>query len=232
MLFLFAKISSMRLYNFLKNKYNLTKSETKDFYNNHLIYINESKATLLSLINENDIICIDGKTVNTNIDYVYYAFYKPIGVECTCNTNIENNIKTYTNIKIRVFPIGRLDKDSEGLILLTNDQEICNKVLNKDNHIEKEYIVSVDKVIDDDFIYNMSNGVEILNTKTQKCTVKKIDDYTFDIILNEGMNRQIRRMCKALGYNVTNLKRVRFGAVNLDLEIGEIRKIKISDFCK
>ncbi len=220
----------MRLYNFLKNKYNLTKSETKDFYNNHLIYINDSKASLLSIIREEDIIRIDNNIIDTNINYQYYAFYKPIGIECTCNTNIENNIKTYTNINIRVFPIGRLDKDSEGLIILTNDQEICNKVLNKDNHIEKEYIVTVDNKVDDNFIYNMSNGVEILNTKTLKCVVYKIDDYTFDIILNEGMNRQIRRMCKALGYNVTNLKRVRFGSLKLDLEIGEIRKINLKDF--
>ncbi len=220
----------MRLYNFLKNKYNLTKSEVSTFYNNHDIYINNTKALLLSKINEGDLLYIDNILIDTKIDYLYYAFYKPVGVECTCNTNKETNIKTYTNIDTRVFPIGRLDKDSEGLIILTNNQEICNKVLNKDNHIEKEYIVKVDLPITDEFIYNMSCGVKILNTITKECIVKRIDDYTFDIILKEGMNRQIRRMSKTLGYNVVNLKRVRFGCLVLDLDVGEIKKIDLEDF--
>lgn len=220
----------MRLYNFLKNKYNLTKSEVNDFYNNHSIYIGNTKALLLSKINDNDKLYIDNLLIDTNITYLYYAFNKPAGVECTCSHLVENNIKDYTNIKERVFPIGRLDKDSEGLIILTNNQEICNKVLNKDNHIEKEYVVRVDKTITSEFINNMSNGVRILNTKTKECIVNKIDDYTFDIILKEGMNRQIRRMCKALGFNVLNLERIRFGKLKLDLKLGEIKQISLEDF--
>lgn len=220
----------MRLYNFLKNKYNLTKSEVNDFYNNHSIYIGDTKALLLSKINDNDKLYIDNILIDTNITHLYYAFNKPVGVECTCNHLVENNIKDYTNIKERVFPIGRLDKDSEGLIVLTNDQEICNKVLNKDNHIEKEYVVKVDKPITCEFIFNMSNGVQILNTKTKECIVKKIDNYTFDIILKEGMNRQIRRMCKALGYKVLYLERIRFGNLKLDLKSGETKQIRLEDF--
>lgn len=222
----------MRLYNFLKNKYNLTKSEVDNFFESHTIYLDDTKATLLSKIEENTKLYIDGILTDTKIDKVYYAFYKPRSIECTCNTNIKDNIKDYVNIHEKVFPIGRLDKESEGLIILTNDQEICNKVLNKDNHIEKEYIVTTDKVINDEFIKGMSSGVKILNTVTRKCKVSRVDDYTFDIILNEGMNRQIRRMCKSFGYNVLMLKRVRFGSLELDLDIGDIKKIKLEDFYK
>lgn len=222
----------MRLYNFLKNKFKLTKSEVDAFFVNHSIYINDTKATLLSKIEEDTKLYIDGALINTKIDKVYYAFYKPRSIESTCNTDIKDNIRDYVKQDDKVFPIGRLDKESEGLIILTNDQEICNKVLNKDNHIEKEYLVKTDKVITDDFIKCMSSGVKILNTVTKKCIVSKIDDYTFDIILNEGMNRQIRRMCKVFGYNVLSLKRIRFGSLELDLDVGEIKKINLEDFYK
>lgn len=218
----------MRLYNFLKNKYNLSKSELNNFYNNHTILLDDTKATLLSII-DTKVLKIDNQIIDTNIELVYYMYNKPIGVECTNNTNIDNNIKSIVNIKERVFPIGRLDKDSRGLIILTNDQAICNEVLNKDNHIEKEYIVKVDKIITEEFITNMSRGVSILNRITKPCIVKRIDDYTFDIILKEGLNRQIRRMCKALNYTVIDLQRIRFGSLVLDIDENCKKLIKLEN---
>jgi 23S rRNA pseudouridine2604 synthase len=158
--------------------------------------------------------------------FVYLAFHKPVGIVCTTDTGVEkDNIIDFINYPKRIFPIGRLDKPSEGLIFLTNDGDIVNKILRARNHHEKEYIVSVDKPINADFVIAMSNGVPILDTITRKCKVEPIDKFTFKIILTQGLNRQIRRMCDYLGYNVTRLKRVRIMNVKLDIPVGKWRYI-------
>ena len=155
---------------------------------------------------------------------VYIAFNKPKGIVCTTDTRREkNNIIDFINYPKRIFPIGRLDKPSQGLIFLTSDGDIVNKILRANNQHEKEYIVLVDKVINSDFISKMSNGIPILGTLTNKCHVQKLASRKFKIILTQGLNRQIRRMCEYLGYNVKELKRVRIMNINLDVKVGEWR---------
>jgi 23S rRNA pseudouridine2604 synthase len=157
---------------------------------------------------------------------VYIAFHKPVGIVCTTDTKVEkDNIIDYINFPKRIFPIGRLDKPSEGLIFLTNDGDIVNKILRARNNHEKEYIVSVDKPITNDFIQKMSNGVPILDTVTRKCFVEQTGRFEFRIILTQGLNRQIRRMCEYLNYDVYRLKRTRIMNVELDLPIGKWRYI-------
>jgi 23S rRNA pseudouridine2604 synthase len=172
-----------------------------------------------------DEIRVDGKILSkSQDDFVYLAFNKPKGIVCTTDAGVEkDNIIDFINYPKRIFPIGRLDKLSEGLILLTNDGEIVNKILKARNYHEKEYIVQVDKPIDADFIQKMSNGVPILNTITRKCKVISIDKYHFKIILTQGLNRQIRRMCEYLGYKVLRLRRIRIMNIKLDVPVGKWR---------
>jgi len=164
---------------------------------------------------------------------IYIAFNKPKGIVCTTNTKVEkNNIIDYINYPKRIFPIGRLDKLSEGLILLTNDGDIINKILRSRNNHDKEYIVTLNKPISQDFINKMSDGIPILGRTTKKCFVKKIENKKFKIILTEGLNRQIRRMCEYLNYRVVKLKRVRIMNINLDLDIGKYRLLTGSELKK
>lgn len=172
--------------------------------------IEEGRVTLNGIVPEmgtkvapNDIVEVDGEQIfNTKVKRTYIAFNKPVGIVCTTDTRVEkNNIIDYINYPTRIFPIGRLDKDSEGLILLTDDGDIVNKILRASNNHEKEYIVSVDKPISQTFVERMSSGVPILNTTTKQCKVKKISQKTFKIVLTQGLNRQIRRMCEYLGYS-------------------------------
>ncbi len=174
-----------------------------------------------------DEVRVDGKLINkSKDDFVYIAFNKPIGIVCTTDTRVEkNNIIDYINYPKRIFPIGRLDKPSEGLIFLTNDGDIVNKILRARNNHEKEYIVTVNKFITRDFIQKMSNGVPILDTITRKCKIEQLNTNTFKIILTQGLNRQIRRMCEYLDYRVTKLKRVRIMNVKLDLPVGKWRNL-------
>lgn len=155
---------------------------------------------------------------------VYLAFNKPVGIVCTTDTRVEkDNIIDYINYPKRIFPIGRLDKPSEGLIFLTNDGDIVNKILRARNNHEKEYIVSVDKPVTKDFIRRMRSGIPILGTVTRRCFAEQTARNEFRIILTQGLNRQIRRMCEYLGYRVTRLKRVRIMNVDLDVEVGKWR---------
>ncbi|MDT0689495.1 23S rRNA pseudouridine(2604) synthase RluF [Salegentibacter sp. F188] len=157
---------------------------------------------------------------------VYLAFNKPVGIVCTTDTRVEkDNIIDYINYPKRIFPIGRLDKPSEGLIFLTNDGDIVNKILRARNNHEKEYIVSVNKPITKDFINRMGSGIPILGTTTKKCEVEQLGKYEFRIILTQGLNRQIRRMCEFLGYEVTSLKRIRIMNVQLDVPVGKWREL-------
>ncbi|MDC6479071.1 23S rRNA pseudouridine(2604) synthase RluF [Flavobacteriaceae bacterium] len=157
---------------------------------------------------------------------VYIAFNKPIGIVCTTDTRVEkDNVIDYINYPTRIFPIGRLDKPSEGLILLTNDGDIVNKILRARNNHEKEYIVTVNKPVTTEFVEKMANGIPILDTITRKCVVEQIHKNQFRIILTQGLNRQIRRMCEYLDYRVVKLKRIRIMNIELDLGVGKYRDL-------
>lgn len=159
-------------------------------------------------------------------EHVYIAFNKPVGIVSTTDTKAEkDNIIDFINHPKRIFPIGRLDKPSEGLILLTSDGDIVNKILRAKNNHEKEYLVTVDRMLTSDFIQKMSKGVPILGTITNPCEVEAIGKYKFRIVLTQGLNRQIRRMCEYLGYTVTKLKRIRIMNIPLDLPIGQWRDL-------
>lgn len=173
------------------------------------VTINGKDAHKGNRVGENDIVLVDGEPVKKKKAAVYLLLNKPKGVTCTTDLKDKTNIIDFVNYKSRIFPIGRLDKRSEGLIFLTNDGDIVNKILRAGNNHEKEYIVTVDKPITIDFINKMRNGVRILGTVTQKCFVKQEGPNRFKIILTQGLNRQIRRMCEALGYSVEALKRIR-----------------------
>ena len=175
-----------------------------------------------------DKISIDDKLIHfSKKEPIYIAFNKPTGVVCTTDTRVEkNNIIDYIGHPERIFPIGRLDKDSQGLILLTNDGDIVNKILRSRNNHQKEYIVRVDKPITNDFIQRMSNGVPILDTITKKCYVNKISNFEFKIILTQGLNRQIRRMCEVLKYKVKKLKRIRIMNIHLNVDLGKWRNLE------
>ena len=196
--------------------------------------INEGRVTINGKVPEmgtkiapSDEVRVDGKIITeTKEKPVYIAFNKPIGIVCTTDTKVEkDNIIDYINYPSRIFPIGRLDKPSEGLIFLTNDGDIVNKILRAKNNHEKEYLVTVDKVITQDFITKMSNGIPILDTVTRNCKVSQVNKYTFNITLTQGLNRQIRRMCEYLEYEVTKLKRVRIMNIPLDVPVGKWRNI-------
>ncbi len=178
-------------------------------------------------ISQNDAVAVDGKpVVNSKESFVYLAFNKPVGIVCTTDTSVEkDNIIDFINYPKRIFPIGRLDKPSEGLILLTDDGDIVNKILRASNNHEKEYIVKVDKPISQTFIERMSGGIPILDRVTKKCKVEKLNTYEFRIVLTQGLNRQIRRMCEYLNYEVETLKRVRIMNIKLDMPLGEYREL-------
>ena len=173
-----------------------------------------------------DEVRVDGKLVREKFEKpVYLAFNKPVGIECTTNLDVRYNIVDFINYPKRIFPIGRLDKASEGLIFMTNDGDIVNKILRARNNHEKEYIVTVNKLITDRFIQKMANGIPILDTVTKKCKVEQISKTVFRIILTQGLNRQIRRMCEYLGYEVTALKRTRIINITLDVPVGRYRDL-------
>ena len=192
------------------------------------VKINGEITEIGSKVEEGDQVEVEGqKIINpTKQKNIYLAFNKPIGIVCTTDRRVEpDNIIDFIKYPTRVFPIGRLDKLSEGLIFLTNDGDIVNKILRARNNHEKEYIVSVNRPINKDFIQSMSNGVEILDTITKNCFVKQLGQKKFKIILTQGLNRQIRRMCESLGYRVKSLKRVRIMNIKLDVPTGKYREI-------
>ncbi len=188
------------------------------------VTINGEVASKGNRVLENDVVEVDGEPLKKKKATVYIALNKPQGITCTTDLKDKTNIIDFVNYKSRIFPIGRLDKRSEGLIFLTNDGDIVNKILRAGNQHEKEYVVSVDKPLNLDFIKAMRSGVRILGVTTQKCFVQQEGPNRFRIILTQGLNRQIRRMCEALGYNVESLKRTRIMTMNLKgLEPGRWR---------
>ena len=191
------------------------------------VKINDKVPELGTKIQPGDTVHVDGNLVsNPEEDFVYLAFNKPVGIVCTTDTRVEkDNIIDFIGYPKRIFPIGRLDKPSEGLILLTSDGDIVNKILRARNNHEKEYIVKVNKPITKDFIFKMSNGLPILDTVTRKCEVEQLNKFEFKIVLTQGLNRQIRRMCEFLLFDVVTLKRIRIMNIQLDLAVGEYREL-------
>lgn len=189
------------------------------------VTINGKVPEMGTKVSAKDEIRVDGKLINEAQEKpVYIAFNKPVGIVCTTDTRVEkDNIIDYINYPTRIFPIGRLDKPSEGLIFLTNDGDIVNKILRARNHHEKEYLVTVNKLITPEFLEMMRNGVPILDTITRKCKVEQISKFKFKIILTQGLNRQIRRMCEYLDYQVISLRRVRIMNITLDVPLGQWR---------
>jgi 23S rRNA pseudouridine2604 synthase len=200
--------------------------------------IEQGRVTINGLVPEmgtkitpGDEVRVDGKLiVAPKEEFIYIAFNKPVGIVCTTdNSREKDNIIDFINHPKRIFPIGRLDKPSEGLIFLTNDGDIVNKILRARNNHEKEYIVTVNKPITQDFIDKMSKGVPILDTVTRECYVRQNNPYTFTIILTQGLNRQIRRMCEFLDYKVVKLKRIRIMNIVLDVPVGKWRYLNPSE---
>ena len=191
------------------------------------VRVNGAPAELGTQVNEGDVVEVDGKPVAAQrSETVYIALNKPVGITCTTERHIPGNIIDYVNHPHRIFPIGRLDKDSEGLILLTNNGDIVNEILREENAHEKEYVVTVDRPVTDDFLFGMANGVDILDTRTKPCKVRRIGKNIFGIILTQGLNRQIRRMCAAFDYKVRRLQRVRVVNIRLDgIKVGQWRAL-------
>ncbi len=213
-----------RLNKFLSESGFCSRREADRMIEQGRIRVNGAIPELGTKVTSEDEITVDGKPLNAKPELVYLAFNKPVGITCTTDTHIKDNIVDFLNYPSRIFPIGRLDKPSEGLIFLTNDGDIVNKILRAGNNHEKEYIVTVDRPISADFIRLMSEGIPILDTVTKKCFVKMESKFVFRIILTQGLNRQIRRMCEALNYEVTKLKRIRIMNVSLDgIKTGEWR---------
>ena len=186
------------------------------------ILVNGELPQMGQKVSPDDKIEINGEKIqDPKKEHVYLAFNKPVGVVCTTDQRDKDNIIDFINYPQRIFPIGRLDKPSEGLILLTSNGDIVNKILRSRYNHEKEYIVTVNKLVSEDFIKRMRNGIPILDTVTKKCEVESISKFTFRIILTQGLNRQIRRMCEYLGYEVTKLKRVRIMNIKLNCSVGE-----------
>ncbi|MDZ5471699.1 23S rRNA pseudouridine(2604) synthase RluF [Bacillus sp. 31A1R] len=190
------------------------------------VTINGKVAQMGSQVEPGDDVRVNGSQLRVASNYVYIALNKPVGITSTTERHIKGNIIDLVNHPLRIFNIGRLDKDSDGLILLTNDGDIVNEILRAENRHEKEYIVTVDKPVTADFLKKMSEGVEILDTKTLPCKTKQLSKYEFQIILTQGLNRQIRRMCAALGYGVQRLQRVRIMNIHLgNLPLGQWRDL-------
>ena len=211
----------MRINKLLSNYGYCSRKEANRLIEEERVYVNGELCRKGQWVKEEDFITLDGEQVKQK-EKIYLAFNKPRGVVCTSAKDKEENIIDFINYKEYIFPVGRLDKESEGLIFLTNDGDFADRIISSEYYHEKEYIVKVDKIIDEDFIFNMGKGVEILGQVTRPCIVKKVDDYTFKIILTQGLNKQIRRMCSAFGYKVLELKRIRIVSFSLgNLLVGE-----------
>lgn len=226
--------TSMRINKYLSEKGICSRREADRFIAEGRVKINDETAVVGSKVSNEDIVKLDDKIVSQKKQKrIYIAFNKPVGIICTTDSSIKNNIIDYINYPERIFHVGRLDKESEGLILLTNDGDIVNKILRASNNHEKEYLVTVDKPVTDDFLKKMSSGVPILNTITKPCKTERKSKYVFKIILTQGLNRQIRRMCSYFGYNVIKLKRIRIMNIKLgSLPVGSWRYLTSSELEK
>lgn len=221
----------MRINKFLSEAGVCSRRGADKWITDKRVKINDDFATLGSQVEESDVVKVDGEVITIDKGYVYIVLNKPRGITSTTERHIKGNVVDYVNHSERIFHIGRLDKDSEGLLLLTSDGDIVNEILRAENAHEKEYVVSVDKPITKEFIKQMSSGVKILDQMTLPAKVEQVNDRTFKIILTQGLNRQIRRMCEALGYNVNKLKRIRIMNITIDnLKYGEWRDLTKEEF--
>lgn len=216
-----------RLNKFLSESGYCSRRQADKLIEEKRITVNGKLPELGTKVSAADCIAVDGKAISQKKEEnIYLAFNKPIGIECTTNERVRDNIISFINYPKRIFPIGRLDKDSEGLILLTDDGDIVNKILRAANFHEKEYLVTVNKTIAPGFLEKMGQGVPVLDTVTRKCKVEKVNDNTFKIVLTQGLNRQIRRMCEYFGYEVIKLRRIRIVNILLDVPVGKCRLLR------
>ncbi len=214
----------IRLNKYLSEVGYCSRREADKLIDQGRVTINGEIPEMGTKVTHEDVVHVDGELINKpNENHVYLAFNKPVGIVCTTAQNEKDNIIDFINYPKRIFPIGRLDKPSEGLIFLTSDGDIVNKILRARNNHEKEYVVTVNKLISPQFVKRMGNGIPILDTITRKCEVEQISKYDFRIVLTQGLNRQIRRMCEYLGYEVVRLKRIRIMNVSLDVPVGTWR---------
>ena len=217
---------TVRLNKYISESGFCSRREADKLIESGLVTIDGIKAGMGTKVAKGQVVKVNGKLISKDEDLVYIVLNKPVGITCTTEHKVKGNIVDFVNHKKRIFPIGRLDKDSQGLILMTNDGDIVNKILRAGNNHEKEYIVTVNKPINEEFVRRMSSGIKILGQVTKKCYVKKEGNNTFRIILTQGLNRQIWRMCEALGYDVVKLKRIRIMNINLgELRVGEWRDL-------
>ena len=230
-------MEKMRLNNYISSTGMCSRREADTLIEEKRVKVNGVIAVLGLRVDENDEVRVDDQIIQPKKRFVTLAYYKPSGITCTSEPNVKGNIIDAVNYPERIFPIGRLDKESEGLILLTNDGSIVNQILRSENNHEKEYVVYVHKPIDREFKYQMEQGVEIFNpvknemTVTLPCKVRIIGEKSFKIILKQGINRQIRRMCSALGYKVVYLKRIRIMNLTLDnLNKGQYRILSDDEY--
>lgn len=228
----------MRINKYIASTGLCSRRKAEEFIEKGVVTINGEVAVLSSTVEDEDEVRLNGKIIKAKEDFVVLLFNKPKGVTSTTDKKDKDNIIDYINYPERIFPIGRLDKDSTGLILLTNNGDLVNECLRVENGHEKEYVVSVDKNITHDFLNKMSKGVTIYNPVTDRnvvtlpCDIRKTGKNRFNIILKQGYNRQIRRMCAALGYHVVSLNRIRFMHLNLDVEPGKYRLLTPSEIEK
>lgn len=217
----------MRLNKYISETGMCSRREADDWIAKGRVTINGKRAELGSQVGEGDEVRVDKRVVGARKKrHVYICLNKPTGVTCTSERHIVGNIVDFVGHAERIFPVGRLDKDSEGLILLTNDGDIVNGILRSENNHEKEYIVTVDKPLTDAFLTGMAGGVNILGERTKPCKVSRVDKFVFRIILTQGLNRQIRRMCEVFGYEVRRLQRIRIMNIKLgSLKVGHWRNL-------
>lgn len=219
-------MEGIRLNKYLSEAGYCSRREADRLIEEGKVFVDGNRAIMGMRVDDTNLIRVNGKTISNKEKPVIIALNKPRGVVCTAQKKEKDNIIDFVNYKTRIYPVGRLDKESEGLILLTNMGDLVNKIMRAGNYHEKEYIVTVDKVITKEFLKKMSEGVPILDTVTRKCKVEKIDDHCFRIILTQGLNRQIRRMCEHFNYNVKKLVRVRIMNIKLgDLPVGKYREL-------
>lgn len=217
---------NMRINKFISESGKASRRGADKLISEGRVTINGKVAKIGSQVQPGDDVRVSGDPIRMARNYVYIALNKPVGITSTTEKNVKGNIVDLVNHPLRIYNIGRLDKDSDGLILLTNDGDIVNEILRAENEHEKEYIVSVDKPITSEFLKKMSEGVEILDTKTLPCEVRQLSKFDFQIVLKQGLNRQIRRMCGALGYEVLRLQRVRIMNIHLgNLPLGQWRDL-------
>lgn len=215
----------MRLNKYLSDAGVCSRREADRLIESGRVTVDGQKASVGMQIEETSVVFVDGKEARPEQKKVLLIFYKPKGIECTADPKVKKNVISYINYPIRVYYVGRLDKDSEGLLLLTNQGELVNKIMKAGNYHEKEYLVTVNRPVTEEFLQNMREGVPILGTVTRKCTVEKAGEKSFRIILTQGLNRQIRRMCAYFGYETVSLKRVRVMNIELgNLPVGAYRE--------